>query len=229
MPSRAASGVLPTGLSALDRALRIGGYPRGRIVEIFGEEASGKTSLALRAAAAAQRRASLAAFIDAEHSLDLDYARSLGVDTGALLLSRPACGEQALEIVEILLRSGAVEIVAVDSVAALVPRVEIDLRVGEAQAGLQALLMSQSLRRISAASARSGGVVIFINQIRQQRAPLGLHETTVGGCALKLCASVRIDVRCAGAKHRHRSRVSVVKDVLGGTLTSFDVDLAADP
>ena len=188
--------VIPTGSIALDIALGIGGLPRGRVIEIFGPESSGKTTVALHAIASAQQLGGIAAFIDAEHALDPDYAQNLGVDTDALLVSQPDTGEQALEIADMLVRSGALDIIVIDSVAALVPRAEIEGDMGDAPMGMQARLMSQALRKLTAAIARSGTVVIFINQIREKIGVMfGSPETTTGGRALKFYASVRMDVR----------------------------------
>ena len=188
--------VLPTGCLSLDIALGAGGLPRGRIIEIYGPEASGKTTLALHAVAAAQRAGGTAAFVDAEHALDPAYAKRLGVDIDQLLISQPDTGEQALEIVETLVRSGALDIVVVDSVAALTPRAEIEGDMGDTHVGLQARLMSQALRKLTAISAKSKTVVIFINQLRMKIGVMfGNPETTPGGTALKFYSSVRIDVR----------------------------------
>ncbi len=188
--------VLPTGCLSLDLALGAGGLPRGRIIEIYGPEASGKTTLALHAVAAAQRAGGTAAFVDAEHALDPSYAKRLGVDIDQLLISQPDTGEQALEIVETLVRSGALDIVVVDSVAALTPRAEIEGDMGDQHMGLQARLMSQALRKLTAISAKSKTVIIFINQLRMKIGVMfGNPETTPGGTALKFYSSVRIDVR----------------------------------
>ncbi len=187
---------IPTGSLVLDAAIGVGGVPRGRIVEIFGPESSGKTTVCLHIIAEAQKRGGIAAFIDAEHALDVQYAQRLGVDLNALLLSQPEFGEQALEIVETLVRSGAVDVVVIDSVAALTPRVEIEGEMGDAQVGLQARLMSQAMRKLSAAIGRSQAVVVFTNQLRSKIGVLyGNPETTTGGNALKYYASVRIDLR----------------------------------
>jgi recombination protein RecA len=188
--------VIPTGALSLDVALGVGGLPRGRITEIYGPESSGKTTLALHVVAEAQRLGGVAAFIDAEHALDPIYARKLGVNIDELLISQPDTGEQALEIAETLVRSNAVDVIVVDSVAALVPRAELDGDMGDSLPGLQARLMSQALRKLTAAISRSGTVVIFINQIREKIGVMfGNPETTTGGRALKFYASVRIDVR----------------------------------
>ena len=188
--------VIPTGSIALDIALGIGGLPRGRIVEIYGPESSGKTTVALHAIANAQRQGGIAAFIDAEHALDPEYARKLGVDIDALLVSQPDTGEQALEIMDMLIRSGALDIIVVDSVAALVPRAEIEGEMGDSHMGLQARLMSQALRKITGALHQSNTTAIFINQLRDKIGVFfGTPETTTGGKALKFYASVRMDVR----------------------------------
>ncbi|MCW2498160.1 recombinase RecA, partial [Jatrophihabitans sp.] len=188
--------VIPTGSIALDVALGIGGLPRGRVVEIYGPESSGKTTVALHAVANAQAQGGVAAFIDAEHALDPDYARALGVDTDALLISQPDTGEQALEIMDMLIRSGALDIIVVDSVAALVPRAEIEGEMGDSHVGLQARLMSQALRKITGALSNSGTTMIFINQLREKVGVVyGSPEVTTGGRALKFYSSVRLDVR----------------------------------
>jgi len=193
---RAPIEVIPTGSIALDCALGIGGLPRGRVVEIYGPESSGKTTLALHAVANAQRGGGVAAFIDAEHALDPEYAKKLGVDTDNLLVSQPDTGEQALEIADTLIRSGAIDIIVIDSVAALVPRAEIEGEMGDSHVGLQARLMSQALRKITGALSNSGTTAIFINQLREKIGVFfGSPETTTGGKALKFYASVRIDVR----------------------------------
>ena len=194
--ARAPIDVIPTGSIALDIALGIGGLPRGRIVEIYGPESSGKTTVALHAVANAQRAGGIAAFIDAEHALDPDYARNLGVDTDALLVSQPDTGEQALEITDMLIRSGALDIIVIDSVAALVPRAEIEGEMGDSHVGLQARLMSQALRKITGALSQSKTTAIFINQLREKIGVMfGSPETTTGGKALKFYSSVRLDVR----------------------------------
>jgi recombination protein RecA len=193
---RAPVEVIPTGSIALDVALGIGGLPRGRVVEVYGPESSGKTTIALHAVANAQRSGGIAAFIDAEHALDPDYAKALGVDTDALLVSQPDTGEQALEITDMLIRSGALDVVVIDSVAALVPRAEIEGEMGDAHVGLQARLMSQALRKITGALSNSGTTAIFINQLREKVGVFfGSPETTTGGKALKFYASVRLDIR----------------------------------
>ena len=191
---------ISTGAVSLDYALGIGGVPRGRVVEIFGPESSGKTTLALQVIAQAQKLGGMAAFVDAEHALDSQYAVKLGVDLDNLLVSQPDNGEQALEIVEVLVRSGAVDVVVVDSVAALVPRAEIEGEMGEAQMGLQARLMSQALRKLTGIVSKSKTSLIFINQLREKIGVMfGNPETTTGGRALKFYASVRIDIRRIGA------------------------------
>ena len=188
--------VIPSGSISLDIALGIGGYPRGRIVEIYGPESSGKTTLALHAVANAQKAGGIAAFIDAEHALDPDYAQKLGVDTDALLVSQPDTGEQALEIADMLVRSGAIDIIVIDSVAALVPRAEIEGEMGDSHVGLQARLMSQALRKIAGALNNTKTTAVFINQLREKIGVMfGSPETTTGGKALKFYASVRVDVR----------------------------------
>src|SRR5712671_4239033 len=188
--------VIPTGSIALDVALGLGGLPRGRIVEIYGPESSGKTTVALHALANAQAAGGIAAFIDAEHALDPDYAQKLGVDTDSLLVSQPDTGEQALEIADMLIRSGALDILVIDSVAALVPRAEIEGEMGDSHVGLQARLMSQALRKMTGALSNSNTTAIFINQLREKIGVMfGSPETTTGGKALKFYASIRLDVR----------------------------------
>ena len=194
---------IPTGSLELDYALGVGGIPRGRVIEIFGPESSGKTTLALHIIAEAQKRGGAAAFVDAEHALDANYSRTLGVNIDDLLISQPDTGEQALEITEVLVRSGAVDVVVIDSVAALVPRAEIDGEMGDSLPGLQARLMSQALRKLTAAISKSRTSVIFINQLREKIGVMfGNPETTTGGRALKFYASVRLDIR----------RISTIKD-----------------
>ncbi len=188
--------VIPTGSISLDVALGVGGFPRGRVVEVYGPESSGKTTVALHAVASAQKAGGIAAFIDAEHALDPEYAKALGVDTDALLVSQPDTGEQALEIADMLIRSGALDIIVIDSVAALVPRAEIEGEMGDSHVGLQARLMSQALRKITGAMSQTGTTAIFINQLREKIGVMfGSPETTTGGKALKFYASVRLDVR----------------------------------
>jgi recombination protein RecA len=211
--------VVPTGSLGLDLALGVGGLPRGRVVEIFGPESSGKTTLALHAIAEVQRQGGVAAFIDAEHALDVTYARKLGVSLPDLLVSQPDTGEQALEIAEQLVRSGACDLIVVDSVAALVPKAEIEGEMGDPHMGLQARLMSQALRKLTAVVSRNQSIVIFINQIRMKIGVVfGNPETTTGGHALKFYASVRLDIRRVGqvkegeAVVGNRTRVKVVKN-----------------
>src|SRR5215831_16976853 len=217
--TRAPLEVIPTGSIALDVALGLGGLPRGRVVEIYGPESSGKTTVALHAVANAQRAGGIVAFIDAEHALDPEYAKNLGVDTDALLVSQPDTGEQALEIADMLVRSGALDIVVIDSVAALVPRAEIEGEMGDSHVGLQARLMSQALRKMTGALNNSGTTAIFINQLREKIGVMfGSPETTTGGRALKFYASVRLDVRRIEALKDgtdavgNRTRVKVVKN-----------------
>src|SRR5438445_1567732 len=211
--------VIPTGAISLDIALGIGGIPRGRVTEIYGPESSGKTTLSLHIIAEAQRLGGIAAFIDAEHALDPIYAKNLGVNTDELLISQPDTGEQALEIAETLVRSNAVDVIVIDSVAALVPRAELDGDMGDSLPGLQARLMSQALRKLTAAISRSGCCVIFINQIREKIGVMfGSPETTTGGRALKFYASIRMDIRRLDAIKDaenvvgNRTKVKIVKN-----------------
>ena len=221
-----------TGSLGLDIALGIGGLPRGRVVEIFGPESSGKTTLALHTIAEAQKKGGVCAFIDAEHALDPIYARKLGVDLDNLLISQPDAGEQALEIADTLVRSGAVDVLVVDSVAALTPRAELDGEMGDSQPGMQARLMSQALRKLTASINRSHTMVIFINQIRMKIGVMyGSPETTTGGNALKFYASVRLDIRRIGAiKEReevvgNQTRVKVVKNKLAPPFKQVEFDI----
>jgi len=217
--ARVAIDVIPSGSLALDAALGIAGYPRGRIVEIYGPESSGKTTLALHAIAEAQKLGGKVAFVDAEHALDPSYAEKLGVNVDDLLLSQPDCGEQALEVVDMLTRSGALDIIVVDSVAALTPKAELEGDMGDSHMGLQARLMSQALRKLTGSISRSKTTIIFINQIRMKIGVMfGNPETTTGGNALKFYASVRLDVRRTGAIKKgdevlgNSTKVKVVKN-----------------
>ena len=226
------SGVISTGSLSVDLALGVGGVPRGRVVEVYGPESGGKTTLALHVVAEAQRAGGVAAFVDAEHALDPVYAAALGVDVDQLLVSQPDTGEQALEIVELLVRSGAVDVVVIDSVAALVPRAEIEGEMGDAHVGLQARLMSQALRKLTGVLSKSGTTALFINQIREKIGVLyGNPETTPGGRALKFYASVRLEVRRKGdvkvgaERTGSRVRVKVTKNKVAPPFREAEVDI----
>src|SRR5512135_138179 len=230
--TRAPLEVIPTGAIALDVALGLGGLPRGRIVEIYGPESSGKTTVALHAVANAQKAGGIAAFIDTEHALDPDYAKKLGVDTDAMLVSQPDTGEQALEIADMLIRSGALDVIVIDSVAALVPKAEIEGEMGDSHVGLQARLMSQALRKITGALNQAKTTAIFINQLREKIGVMfGSPEVTTGGRALKFYSSVRLDVRRIETLKQgtdavgSRVRVKVVKNKVAAPFKQAEFDI----
>ena len=224
--------VIPSGSLALDQALGVGGYPRGRIVEVFGPESSGKTTLSLHAIAEVQRAGGAAAFIDAEHAFDMRYAKAIGIDLAKLLIAQPDCGEQALDITETLTRSGQIDLIVIDSVAALVPKAEIEGDMGASHMGLQARLMSQALRKLASVASKTGTTLIFINQLRQKIGVVfGNPETTPGGAAMKFYASVRLDVRRIGKVEAgdtvvgNRTRVRAVKNKVAPPFTEAEFDI----